>query len=354
MNPPVTPSPNPRPGPSAAPPPASFVARTPLDLIALVPGVLGFHPQDSVVLLTFGPPGGAFHARVDLPPERAAQHEVVDVLVSAVVANGVRRAAALLYTDDVEAARSQAELLTGRLLELGVEIVDVLRIDDGRWHPMPDDGAGGTPYELETHPFTAQRVFAGQVVHRDRAELADSLVGTDEDDAVQVALAATRFADLVRTFAESAASAPELLRAEATWLQRRLLRRVEHGGGFGPGEAGRILVLASLVPTRDAAWATISRENSGAHVELWSELVRRSPRDLLPGVCSLLAFAAWQHGDGALAWCALDRCLDVDPDYSMAQCVAEVLTRAVPPHVWRQIREDELPVFALDPGVPLL
>ena len=62
---------------------------------------------------------------------------------------------------------------------------------------MPPDGSPGTPYRLDTHPFTAQRVFEGQVVHRDREDLADSLVGTDEEDAVEVALAATRFADLV-------------------------------------------------------------------------------------------------------------------------------------------------------------
>jgi hypothetical protein len=337
----------PTPGPAVGAP--SFVARTPVDLIALVPVVLGFHPQDSVVLLTFGPPGGSFHARVDLPPDRAGQQEVVEVLVAAVVANGVRRAAVLLYSDDVEAAHTQAELLTGRLLELTVEVIDVLRVDDGRWHPVPDRGSPGTPYELESHPFTAERVFAGQVVHRDRAELADSLVGTDEDDAVQVSLAATRFADLVRSCAEAAASAPEFLRTEARWLQDRLCRAVD-GVALGPGEAGRVLVLVSLVPTRDAAWATISRETSGAHVALWRDLVRRSPRELLPAACSLLAFAAWQHGDGALAWCAVDRCLEVDPDYSMAQCVADVLTRAVPPGAWRQIREEELPVFALDPG----
>jgi hypothetical protein len=106
-----------------------------------------------------------------------------------------------------------------------------------------------------------------------------------------------------------------------------------------------MLVLASLVQTRDVAWAEINRQNSGGHVELWRGLVRRSPRELLPGASSLLAFAAWQHGDGALAWCALDRCLDVDPDYSMAHCVAEALTRAVPPGVWEQIPEEELPVF---------
>ena len=110
-------------------------------------------------------------------------------------------------------------------------------------------------------------------------------------------------------------------------------------------------MLASLVPTRDVAWAEITRVSSGHHVELWRGLVRRAPRDLLPGACSLLAFAAWQHGDGALAWCAIDRCLDVDPDYSMAHCVAQILTGAVPPSVWEPIPEDELPVFA-DPVEP--
>jgi hypothetical protein len=251
----------------------------------------------------------------------------------------------LLYTDDVEVALAQSQLLVGRLLDLDVEVIEVLRVDDGRWHPVPEDGSPGTAYELETHPFTAQRVFQGQVVHRDREELADSLVGTDEDDAVEVALAATRYADLVASSQEAADPAQGFLRSEARWLQRRIRARVEERRQLAPADAGRLLVLASLVPTRDVAWAEITRQNSGSHVDLWRELVRRSPRDLLPGATSLLAFAGWQHGDGALAWCAIDRCLEVDPDYSMAHCVAEVLTRAVPPTVWEQIREEELPVF---------
>ncbi|MFC6344376.1 DUF4192 family protein, partial [Nocardioides hankookensis] len=45
-------------------------------------------------------------------------------------------------------------------------------------------------------------------------------------------------------------------------------------------------------------------------------------------------FAAWQAGQGALAWCAVDRCVDVDPGYSLAGLVAELLTRAVPPDTW--------------------
>ena len=331
-------------------PPATFVARTPTDLVALVPVVLGFHPQDSVVLLTFGPPGGAFHARVDLPVQRAEQEDVARVLVSAVTSNRVGRVAVLLYTDDVEAARSQGEVLLGRLLALEVEVIDVVRVDDGRWHSLPEDGAPGTAYDLESHPFTAQHVFAGRRVHRDRSELADTLVGTDEDDAVAVALAATRFADLVAATGAmagtTAGTTAAFLAGEGRWVQRRVRQRLADGRPLQAAEAGRLLVLASLVPTRDVAWSEISREDAEAHVELWRELVRRAPRDLLPGASSLLAFAAWQQGDGALAWCALDRCLEVDPDYSMAHCVADILGAAIPPGLWEQIAETDLPVFS--------
>lgn len=326
----------------SGPDPTTFVARTPTDLVAVVPAVLGFHPQDSVVLLTFGPPGNAFHARVDLPVAAAEQMSVADVLVDAVVANGVRRAAVLLYTDDDQAAFAQGDLLVGRLLDLDVDVIELLRVDDGHWHRVPDDGSPGTAYELETHPFTAQRVFQGHVVHRDREELADSLVGTDEEDAAAVALAATRHTDLSAPTEEPHRPADGFLRSEASWLRRLLRSRVEHAEPLSAAEAGRLLVLASIVSTRDTAWAEIDRESSSVHVGLWRELVRRSPRHLLPGACSLLAFAAWQHGDGALAWCAIDRCLDVDPDYAMAHRVAELLTRAVPPSAWPQMKGDEL------------
>jgi hypothetical protein len=110
-------------------------------------------------------------------------------------------------------------------------------------------------------------------------------------------------------------------------------------------EAGRVLVLVAGVPLRDVAWAEMSRDDARAHVELWRDLVRRAPRDLLPAAASLLAFAAWLSGHGALAWCALDRCAEVDPEYSMADCVAGLLERAVPPSVWTPIAEADLPVF---------
>lgn len=332
--------------PPPTPPPTRLTAKGPADLIALVPVVLGFHPQDSVVLLTFGPGGGSFHARVDLPVSAEEQAEVAGLLLGAVLRNDVRQAALVFYSDDEGAAESQADAVVGRLVEHGVDVIDVLRADDGHWFAVPDDGSGGTPYDLESHRFTAQHVYDGGIVHRDRAALADSLVGTDEEEQTAVALAATRYADHLRHGLETGRTA--FLREEARWLQRRIRRSVREPAPMPAVDAARVLVLCSQSAARDVALSEISRPTAAAHVALWLDLVRSAPHHLIPGAAALLAFAAWQRGDGALAWCAVDRCLEVEPDHSLAECVARVLTDAVPPDRWQPPPERELAVFTED------
>ena len=330
--------------PSVPPSIPSYVARSPVDLVALVPVVLGFHPDESVVLLTFGGPGRSFHARVDLPMSRTDQEDVADLLGEAVVANRLAQAALVLYSDDEQVSASMAAAVVERLTRLGCEVLDVLRVDDGRWFELPEDGSPGTPYDLQTHPFTARHVFEGKVVHGDRAALADTLIGTDEDDAIAVALSATRFADVVLNLPQE----PAVLRTEARWVRRRVRQRVRDSRPLDVGDAARMLVLAALKQTRDVAWAEVTRRGAGPHVELWRELVRRAPHHLVPGAASLLAFASWQAGDGALAWCAIDRALEVDPDCTLAQLVAELLTAAVSPVVWEPLTDADLPVLGPD------
>jgi hypothetical protein len=52
----------------------------------------------------------------------------------------------------------------------------------------------------------------------------------------------------------------------------------------------------------------------------------------------VLAFAAWLAGDGALAWCAVDRCQAVEPDHSLAGLVAQLLESATSPDDWEVLR----------------
>jgi hypothetical protein len=132
---------------------------------------------------------------------------------------------------------------------------------------------------------------------------------------------------------------------QARWVQRTIRRHVRRGTELSADDAGRLLVLVAGVLLRDVAWAEMTREDASRHLELWRGLVRRCPSGLVPAPAALLGFAAWLAGQGALAWCALDRCTAVEPNYSMAECVGLLLEGAVPPSVWTPIEESDLPVF---------
>ena len=324
-----------------------------------MPYVIGFHPEDSVVLLTFGP-GESFHARIDLPVVDHEQRETVALLREVIARNGADRIALVLYTEDAEAALGFADLAVPLLVvEDGVEVIDVIRVSGDRFHHVDDPDDPGTPYDLSCHPFTAGQVLRGRVVHDSRAALADTLVGTDEVDTERVAAAADAVADRILAVGDEAcrravAGGPSVpgviadqLCAEGRWLQRAVRTALADPGAMTGSDAGRLLVLVALEPLREVAWAEIERANAAEHVELWRALVRRAPSDLRPAPAALLAFSAWLHGDGALAWCALERCFEVDPDDALGHHVAAVLESATPPTVWAPIPQDALRVFAV-------
>ncbi|HEX9356584.1 MAG TPA: DUF4192 domain-containing protein [Streptosporangiaceae bacterium] len=86
---------------------------------------------------------------------------------------------------------------------------------------------------------------------------------------------------------------------------------------------------------RDDAWARMDPEHTHAHQRLWTDVVRRAEPRYVPAPASLLAFTAWQLGDGALANIAIGRALDADPKYSMALLLAQAVGNGLPPSAAR-------------------
>ncbi len=82
---------------------------------------------------------------------------------------------------------------------------------------------------------------------------------------------------------------------------------------------------------RDAAWGLITRSGARGHQEFWSDVARRVPEPLVAAPAALAGWAAWQSGNGALAWIAVDRCREVDPGYGLAGILAHCLDQALPP-----------------------
>jgi hypothetical protein len=107
------------------------------------------------------------------------------------------------------------------------------------------------------------------------------------------------------------------------------LRRYQTGGRLTDDEAAWLSLLLRHIPTRDYAWTRI--DATDGHQQLWTDLTRRAMPDLAAAPASLLAFAAYLAGQGALANIAVARALDSDREYPMALLVALALKHGLPP-----------------------
>jgi hypothetical protein len=105
---------------------------------------------------------------------------------------------------------------------------------------------------------------------------------------------------------------------------------IEHYGQF----AWLALVLTSL-RVRDDAWARMDPDHRDAHLRLWTDLTRHVQPGYIAAPACLLAFTAWQGGNGALANLALDRALADNPSYSMARLLRDVIDAGTPPSMAR-------------------
>ncbi|HEU5042736.1 MAG TPA: DUF4192 domain-containing protein [Nocardioidaceae bacterium] len=336
--------------------PLTLRAKTPTDLLAMVPCMLGFHPERSLVLITLGAERDAFHARVDLPDRLEDIDAAVGQIIDVAERTRIGRSVLVVYSDDAELAEAAAALVEDGLEEVGVELVEAIRTDGSRWYSLsgctgPCCPADGTPYDISGHPFLAQAVLQGRVMLSSREELAASLVGDDDEAVAAVERSAgTAGERMVAAGRHLGQPAPDGARRhlvqEGHWVEQRIGRFLADRLRLSDEEVGRLLVALVSIQVRDVAWASMTHDNAGAQVDLWRDVVRRSPHALLAPPAALLGFAAWLNGNGALAWCAVDRAHHADPDYSLAGLLAQALAAGVPPSTWEPLERGMLPLFA--------
>ncbi len=217
-------------------------------------------------------------------------------------------------------------------LAADVAVIDVLRADGGRWTSVPVRSGRREeplrPYDDRTHPFAAQAVFDGRVTHASRDDLRTGLAADP---------------DLRRDTLRALRSLPAPAADEHAAVLALLERCV--GGGRAPDddEAARVLRVVTAVEIRDAALFAVTGDRAVAHLDVWCSLLRRAADAQVPDCAAVTAFCAWQAGHGALAWCALDRCFEVEPGHSLGLALAECLVRAVPPSAWGRAPIAQMP-----------
>lgn len=299
-------------------------AKGPDDLVAALPYMLGFTPQDSLVLVPVSP--GMPAARIDMPYDEAERVIVADQLAAPFLRHARNAGpepmlALVCLTEDRDAATKAAEAVTDALWPQVAVPVKVWATDRN-WTNL-DTGEHGVRTTDASSRFAAEAVAAGhQLPAAAREDLARTLTGGDRD-ALRGALPGA-----------AAALETSSLDQERRWVENRINRFLDDGVALPEGDAARLLIGVQALPVRDAAWAMMTQEDHHAHRALWTDLTRRAPDEVRAPAATMLAFSAWLGGDGAGAWTALDQIPAEQSDYRLAGLMSSVLESAVPPSQW--------------------
>jgi hypothetical protein len=319
--------------PSSPTEPAARLRLTsPAEILAAVPFLLGFFPEQSLVVIGLRGKEVGLTMRVDV----GAALNLREAIVQRLLAQGTSSAVLILFDPPPDDRRRPGRSLmraVRRAFDVkGIHVKDALGVREGRyWSYLctdttccPGEGravpvAGSTDHSKVAASFVA----VGTAPLANRPALEASILpntGTrrvDLDAAYLLAL-------------EQPATHPSL-----RWMEA--VRRYASGDGRRPHralssvEAAQLIVGLRDVLVRDEvlSW-TAAASNTGVLAVL-RELAPLALPPFETDVLAALAWAAYAFGDGALASVALERALRAEPDHSLAVMLATALDGGVSP-----------------------
>jgi hypothetical protein len=318
-------------------PERSLQVSSPAALLSVVPYLLGFHPADSVVVVAMRGRKLRFAARHDLPAPDAPDARAEAGYLAAVVARqDVDRTRIIGYGEPMRVTPAVLRLADA-LRRRDVRVDDVLRVTDGRYWSYECDEPRccppeGTPFRPDETAVAAEATFRGAVALPDRAAMVARIAAVTgaEREAMTAATARAqaRLAGLVAPEAVGAGFARSVRRA-GRWAVRDAERRYRAGRRLTEDETAWLGVLLVDPQVRDYAGERIGPEPW--RISLWTDVLRRAEPAYAPAPACLLGLAAWQSGDGGLAWAAVSRAVEVEEDYPLAAALQHILSCGVPP-----------------------
>ncbi len=318
-------------------------AASPDAVLAVVPHMLGFYPSQSLVVLGLGEQHRVMVTfRYDLPEPYDCELATDIAQHAEYVLRRERIGSALLvgYGSE-ELVLPVLAQTAAKLGNHGIQLAEALRAEGGRyWSLLCNDPSccppEGRPYDPGSHPAAAAMAQAGLAAQPDREALARTIqrpAGTSDTIAratQQARLRLTRITDA----SQAAGDRDPKLRATRIGRKevQRAIRRYRCGDSIRSiGHRAWLAVLLSDIRVRDDAWARMDPAHRDEHCRLWTDILRGAATDYTPAPAALLAFTAWQAGNGALAALAIDRALAADPGYSMAHLLGSAIQAALPP-----------------------
>lgn len=308
----------------------------PGSLIAALPAVLGFVPEQSLVLVTLDEGVLGCVMRIDLSSATAG---AIDHLAEITAASAPQSAIGVIVDEDGadcqqcnEEHRELAATLADALAVRDVELLAVHVVDrvaaGGRWHCADGCGGHGAVEDPSASPLAVAAVLDGRRLYQRRGELQQIV----EPDPIRARRLAEAMGSVV---APSGVRRRTQIRSD---IEAAIAAAAQLAGGENPSDAqlARLAVALTDPQVRDTLYALAVGENAGDAESLWAELARALPEPWRLEALVLLAFSAYVRGDGPLAGVSLDAALRVDPRHRMASMLDRALQSGMRPE---QIRE---------------
>lgn len=313
----------------------------PSELIAAVPHLLGFHPHDSVVVLTLHGKNLGLTLRADLvPPDRAPQlaeqllRPITRAQPSAIVLVVIGGDS---NVDDDVPHRALVAALAHALDGAGLPVVLAAwttEIKRGApWRCYDDFLCAGTVADPATSPLAAATVAAGAVTFGSRQEMAD-LLATHDPEALQRRAALLDAADADHPMSDRL--------VKQRFAQLTQLHKAATRGEVVLTDSVIAEVASALCDhrVRDACLPWCCGPDAAAAERLWLGLVRTTPAPERAEPAALLALTAYLRGDGALAGVALDAAQQACPHHSLSALLRAALDGGLPPDLLRGVARD--------------
>ncbi|MEO3810739.1 DUF4192 domain-containing protein [Sphaerisporangium sp. B11E5] len=316
----------------------------PSELVAMVPYLLGFHPSLSMVLIMLKPEATSVLAtiRFDLPDDTCRWR--VQELTDLITRNAVTHVVLVGYGPGARVTPSMDAVLTV-LSEQGTEVVDALRVEEGRYwsYLCPDPGCcppEGAPVDT-CERVTAAAVVAGLVALPDRTAVAARLAPVEGEKREAMRDATLAAHEKATSLLASTTSIGAYWYAEGRARIKEALELADREEDLSDEQAAWLGILLTIIVVRDSV-LTFTDFSDQTHLRLWCEVARRVEQAYVPAPATLAGLMALATGDGTVASVAVERALSVDPCYSFAVLLRQGLKAGIRPDVIDRLRTPPL------------
>jgi hypothetical protein len=313
---------------------------SPHDLLAAIPFLIGYHPENSLVLVALKDDSVGMAMRVDMPTDIAP--ESYDLLASHFQREAADAALIVAYVDSETDSEPVLINTSAALLRAGISIKESLIVFDGRYRSMLCHDSEccpplGSPIpDIDSSRIAAEHVIAGHPMpFANVSGLVQSIA------ALPSAMEESWQSEVRAFWIESDSENLLDLQRDGATAVIDLAGEYAQGRGAEDRElVARVIGRISDIQVRDYALGSHNEETADAYWQMWRELLLIAPRGFVAPIASIFAALAYERGEGALAHKALDRALADDERYSLALLLRRVFTAGWPPQSFSAMRAE--------------